>query len=75
MHSPGILISAKLPSLRANLTPDVFNNLASIGQVLKSHRGEEKLIKLKKERDDIILNSIYHNDVLVRGLRGYKAYW
>jgi DUF2075 family protein len=70
-------VNAKLPHLVGNFTPDVYNALVNLSQVLISEGQDEHLKRLKVEKDQIIRNSYYHHEeVLTRGIRGsISSYW
>jgi|LauGreDrversion4_2_1035121.scaffolds.fasta_scaffold68907_3 hypothetical protein len=48
---PEVLIGASLPSLVGNFTPDVYNALVNINQVIMNEGPEEYLRQLKFEKD------------------------
>ena len=56
------------------MSPDIFNGLVNITEVLKSHGAEEDLRELKESKDKIVLDSIYSGYVQTRGVRGYNSY-
>ena len=69
--SPEVVVRAQLPEVILNASPDVYNGLVNIAQVLMSEGQEEHLKKLKVEKDHIIENSYYINeDLSTRGLKG-----
>ena len=69
--SPEVVVRAQLPEIILNASPDVYNGLVNITQVLMSEGQEEHLKKLKVEKDHIIENSYYINeDLSTRGLKG-----
>ena len=69
--SPEVVVMAQLPEVILNASPDVYNGLVNIAQVLMSEGQEEHLKKLKAEKDHIIENSYYINeDLSTRGLKG-----
>ena len=69
--SPEVVVRAQLPEIILNASPDVYNGLVNITQVLMSENQEEHLKKLKVEKDHIIENSYYINeDLSTRGLKG-----
>ena len=69
--SPEVVVNASLPEVILNATPDVYNGLVNLAQVLMSEGQEEHLKKLKVEKEYIIDQSYYINEeVQTRGLRG-----
>ncbi len=44
-------MDASLPNMRFNLTPDIYNGLVNLSEVLISHGAEEDLKQLKREKD------------------------
>jgi len=64
-------VNAQLPAIVVNFSPDVYNGLVNINQVLSSQGQSEHLQQLKLEKDQIIDNSYYHHEeVFTKGLKG-----
>ncbi len=57
------------------MSPDIYNGLVNLNEVLMSHGAEEELKQLKHEKEKIIKDSIYKSEIMTRGVRGYNTYW
>jgi hypothetical protein len=49
--SPEVFVKASLPEVIINATPDIYNDLVNINQVLSSEGYDKDLLKLKLEKD------------------------
>lgn len=70
-----MFIHAQLPDLTLNLTPDVYNGLVNLNQVLVSKNLEQDLIELKKAKDSILLAAKHSKYLMTWGVRGFMTYF
>ena len=57
------------------MSPDIFNGLVNITEVLKRHGPEEDMRRLKVQKDKIINEASFRDSLQTRGVRGYNNYW
>jgi hypothetical protein len=52
--SPEVIVEASLPEVILNASPDVYNGLVNLAQVIMAEGQEEYLKKLKIDKENII---------------------
>ncbi|CDW82625.1 ph domain containing protein [Stylonychia lemnae] len=72
---PEVIINANLPDLNLNMSPDIYNGLVNLNEVLKSKGAEEDLLQLKNTKDQLIKDSYFQSDLLARGIQGSYLYF
>ena len=61
--------------MNINFTPDVYNSLVNLKEVITATGAEIELNKLREEKDQIVKDSIMMMQVPIRGVRGFMSYW